>query len=95
MLDELAVMKEPFDKLWTNAVHFHNQYEKWMSGPLLLVNAEEVEEEVIDLTHHRLDLDIDLILLLPASTHPAPDCYRICSHTTAGAESLAHGVQAD
>jgi len=39
-------MKEPFDKLWSNAVHFHQQHEKWMSGPLLQVNAEEVEEEV-------------------------------------------------
>ena len=25
---------------------FHSQYEKWMNGPLLEVNAEDVEEEV-------------------------------------------------
>lgn len=46
ILDDLATMKDPFDKLWSNAVHFHQQYDKWMSGPLLQVNAEEVEEEV-------------------------------------------------
>lgn len=46
ILQELTVKKEPFDKLWNNAVYFHQQHEKWMSGPLLQVNAEEVEEEV-------------------------------------------------
>ena len=46
VLNDLAAKKEPFDKLWSNAVHFHQQHEKWMSGPLLHVNAEEVEEEV-------------------------------------------------
>ena len=51
MLHDLAAKKEPFDKLWTNAVHFHQQHEKWMSGPLLLVNAEEVEEEVCGRIH--------------------------------------------
>ncbi|XP_067934548.1 dynein axonemal heavy chain 3-like [Watersipora subatra] len=49
VLNDLAAKKEPFDKLWSNAVHFHQQHEKWMSGPLLQVNAEEVEEEVQNL----------------------------------------------
>ncbi|ESO88893.1 hypothetical protein LOTGIDRAFT_125424 [Lottia gigantea] len=43
---DLIGMKEPFDKLWSTAVTFHDQYEKWMNGPLLEVIAEEVEEEV-------------------------------------------------
>jgi dynein heavy chain len=38
--------KDPYDKLWNAAVQFHRQHEKWMNGPLLEVNAEEVEDEV-------------------------------------------------
>lgn len=45
-IQDFIVQKEPFDKLWTTAVHFHVQYDKWMNGPLLNVNAEVVEEEV-------------------------------------------------
>ena len=32
--------------VWKTGVMFHSQYEKWMNGPLLEVNAEDVEEEV-------------------------------------------------
>lgn len=42
----MLVAKEPYEKLWTAAVKFRDYYEKWMNGPLLEVNAEEVEEEV-------------------------------------------------
>ena len=45
-VQELTVAKEPYEKLWQGAVKFHRYYEKWMNGPLLEVNAEEVEEEV-------------------------------------------------
>ena len=45
-IQEFLVQKEPFDKLWTTAVHFHKQYDNWIDGPLLNVNAEVVEEEV-------------------------------------------------
>ncbi|XP_067915582.1 dynein axonemal heavy chain 3-like [Heterodontus francisci] len=38
--------KEPFEKLWKIAVQFNLHYDKWMNGPLLQVNAEEVEQEV-------------------------------------------------
>ena len=38
--------KQPYEKLWHAAVKFHQMYDKWMNGPLLDVNAEEVEEEV-------------------------------------------------
>ena len=46
LLDDIREMKEPFDKLWQTAVQFHQQYDKWMNGPLLEVDAEQVEEEV-------------------------------------------------
>ncbi|XP_053376707.1 dynein axonemal heavy chain 3-like [Mercenaria mercenaria] len=45
-IQDFIAQKEPFDKLWTTAVHFHAQYDKWMNGPLLNVNAEVVEEEI-------------------------------------------------
>ncbi|XP_064633532.1 dynein axonemal heavy chain 3-like isoform X2 [Lineus longissimus] len=38
--------KDPYDKLWNAAVQFHRQHDKWMNGPLLEVNAEEVDDEV-------------------------------------------------
>ena len=45
-IDEIEVRKEPYDKLWSTAVTFHQAYDKWMNGPLLEVNAEDVEEGV-------------------------------------------------
>lgn len=45
-IQDLQRMKEPYEKLWISAVKFFECHEKWMNGPLLLVNAEEVEEEV-------------------------------------------------
>ena len=34
------------NKLWKTGEMFHSQYERWMNGPLLEVNAEDVEKEV-------------------------------------------------
>ncbi|XP_077987554.1 dynein axonemal heavy chain 3-like isoform X2 [Glandiceps talaboti] len=48
-LEDVKEAKEPYDKLWNAAVKFHEMYDKWMNGPLLKVNAEEVEEEVQNL----------------------------------------------
>ncbi|ELT89912.1 hypothetical protein CAPTEDRAFT_157693, partial [Capitella teleta] len=45
-IEEIAIAKEPYEKLWSAAVKFHVYYDKWFNGPLLQVNAEEVEEEV-------------------------------------------------
>ena len=42
----MLAAKEPYEKLWTAGVKFHRYYDKWMNGPLLEVNSEEVEEEV-------------------------------------------------
>ena len=46
LIQEMIYRKEPFDKLWKTAVTFHSYHDKWMNGPLIEVNAEEVEEEV-------------------------------------------------
>ncbi|XP_063786085.1 dynein axonemal heavy chain 3-like [Pseudophryne corroboree] len=48
-ISEICKLKEPYEKLWTTAVHFNACYDKWMNGPFLQVNAEEVEEEVQNL----------------------------------------------
>lgn len=45
-IQELQRVKEPYEKLWSAAVQFFDSHEKWMNGSVLLVNAEEVEEEV-------------------------------------------------
>ncbi|GAB1598116.1 dynein heavy chain 3, axonemal-like [Argonauta hians] len=37
---------EPYERLWSNAVKLQTQYERWMNGPLLDVNSEEVETEI-------------------------------------------------
>ncbi|XP_071486244.1 dynein axonemal heavy chain 3-like [Diadema antillarum] len=48
-LEVIKEKKEPYDKLWSAAVKFHDMYDRWMNGPLLEVNAEVVEEEVQNL----------------------------------------------
>lgn len=45
-IEDIAVRKEPYEKLWSTAVTFHQVHDKWMNGPLLEVNAEDVEEGV-------------------------------------------------
>ncbi len=45
-IPDMLSAKEPFDRLWAAAVNFHAHHDKWMNGPLLQVDAEEVEEEV-------------------------------------------------
>ena len=46
VLQDITRAKEPYEKLWNTAMKFYTYYEKWMNGPLLEVNADEVEEEV-------------------------------------------------
>ncbi|XP_073413059.1 dynein axonemal heavy chain 3-like [Dendrobates tinctorius] len=48
-ISEICKLKEPYETLWTTALHFSTCYDKWMNGPLQQVNAEEVEEEVQNL----------------------------------------------
>ncbi|KAL3852322.1 hypothetical protein ACJMK2_015979 [Sinanodonta woodiana] len=45
-IQEFSLKKEPFDKLWGTAVNYHAHADKWLNGPLLEVNAEDVAEEV-------------------------------------------------
>ena len=46
-IQEIIDAKEPFDKLWRALVTFHDKQEMWLAGPILKLNAEEIEEEVI------------------------------------------------
>ena len=45
-IQEIMEAKEPFDKLWRALVTFHDKQEMWLAGPILKLNAEEIEEEV-------------------------------------------------
>ena len=45
-ITEIQEAKDPYDRLWQAAVKFHSYHDKWMNGPLLQVDAEEVAEEV-------------------------------------------------
>ena len=63
-IQDFIVQKEPFDKLWTTAVHFHAQYDKWMNGPLLNVNAEVVEEEVLQYNSSVIFLQLILLIII-------------------------------
>lgn len=38
--------KEPFDRLWKTAVKFYEKQERWMNGPFLELDAEQVEDDV-------------------------------------------------
>ena len=45
IINDILAEKEPYEKLWSAAVKFHDYHNKWMNGPLLLVNAEEVKKK--------------------------------------------------
>lgn len=45
-IQDIIEAKEPFDKLWRALVTFHDKQERWLAGPILKLNAEEIEEEV-------------------------------------------------
>ena len=46
--------------VWKTGVMLHSQYEKWMNGPLLEVNAENVEGRYGGRDGERRDLDSGL-----------------------------------
>ncbi|XP_068702145.1 dynein axonemal heavy chain 3-like [Montipora foliosa] len=48
-IQEIVDAKEPFDKLWRALVTFQDKHEAWLAGPILKLNAEEIEEEVSEL----------------------------------------------
>ncbi|KAK7833315.1 hypothetical protein U0070_017314 [Myodes glareolus] len=46
LLQTLMVNKIPYEQLWVTAYEFSIKSEEWMNGPLLLLNAEEIAEEI-------------------------------------------------
>ena len=50
-IQELIDAKEPFDKLWRSVATFHDDQEAWLAGSILQLNAEEIEEEVLNHLH--------------------------------------------
>ena len=53
-IQEIIDAKEPFDKLWRALVTFQDKQEMWLAGPILTLNAEEIEEQVLHFTVDRL-----------------------------------------
>ncbi|XP_031243962.1 dynein heavy chain 3, axonemal [Mastomys coucha] len=46
LLQTLMVNKIPYEQLWVTAYEFSTKSEEWMNGPLFLLNAEEIAEEI-------------------------------------------------
>ncbi|XP_021567967.1 dynein heavy chain 3, axonemal [Carlito syrichta] len=46
LLQTLITNKVPYEQLWKTAYEFSTKSEEWMSGPLFLLNAEEISEEI-------------------------------------------------
>ena len=49
LLSMMFSAKEPYDKLWNNALSFHTKHEDWMNGSFKNLNAEDIENEVSDM----------------------------------------------
>jgi len=47
IIQEIIAIKEPFDKLWEMVFKLFESHEKWTNGPILELNAEEIEQEVL------------------------------------------------
>lgn len=45
-IQEIVEAKEPYDRLWRSVVKFTERQDEWLSGCLVSLNAEEIEEEV-------------------------------------------------
>ncbi|XP_059889045.1 dynein axonemal heavy chain 3 [Delphinus delphis] len=46
LLQSVMTNKVPYEQLWTTAYEFSIKSEEWMNGPLLLLNAEEIAEQI-------------------------------------------------
>uniref|UniRef100_A0A8D0TSX2 Dynein axonemal heavy chain 3 n=1 Tax=Sus scrofa TaxID=9823 RepID=A0A8D0TSX2_PIG len=46
LLQTLITNKVPYEQLWVTTYEFSIKSEEWMNGPLFLLNAEEIAEEV-------------------------------------------------
>eukprot|EP00795_Rhopilema_esculentum_P000293 gene293-9945_t len=45
-IQEIIQSKAPYDQLWRTIVSFTSSQEKWLNGPMLKLNAEEIEDQV-------------------------------------------------
>lgn len=45
-IHEIIETKAPFDQLWRTIVSFSTSQDKWLNGPILSLNAEEIDEQV-------------------------------------------------
>ncbi|XP_060261772.1 dynein axonemal heavy chain 3 isoform X3 [Ovis aries] len=46
LLQTVMTNKVPYEQLWVTAYEFSTKSEEWMNGPLFLLNAEEIAEEI-------------------------------------------------
>ncbi|XP_012866608.1 PREDICTED: dynein heavy chain 3, axonemal [Dipodomys ordii] len=46
LLQSLMALKVPYEQLWVTAYDFSLKSEEWMNGPLFLLNAEQIAEEI-------------------------------------------------
>uniref|UniRef100_A0A8C2VP56 Dynein axonemal heavy chain 3 n=1 Tax=Chinchilla lanigera TaxID=34839 RepID=A0A8C2VP56_CHILA len=46
LLQTLITNRVPYEQLWVTAYEFSTKSEEWMNGPLFLLNAEEITEEI-------------------------------------------------
>ena len=46
LLSQMFAAKDPYEKLWNNALNFTIKSEQWLNGPFRNVNAEAVSEEL-------------------------------------------------
>ncbi|XP_027629546.1 dynein heavy chain 3, axonemal [Tupaia chinensis] len=46
LLQTLMTNKVPYEQLWVTAYEFSTKSEEWMNGPLFLLNAEEIAEDI-------------------------------------------------
>ncbi|XP_069860475.1 dynein axonemal heavy chain 3 isoform X1 [Dipodomys merriami] len=46
LLQTLMALKVPYEQLWVTAYDFSLKSEEWMNGPLFLLNAEQIAEEI-------------------------------------------------
>ncbi|MEJ1273900.1 hypothetical protein NN561_004775 [Cricetulus griseus] len=49
LLQTLMINKVPYEQLWVTAYEFSTKSEEWMNGPLFLLNAEEIAEEIANM----------------------------------------------
>ncbi|XP_006876041.1 PREDICTED: dynein heavy chain 3, axonemal [Chrysochloris asiatica] len=46
LLQIMMINKVPYEQLWVTTYEFSTKSEEWMNGPLYLLNAEEITEEI-------------------------------------------------